>query len=162
MENKNGKRFYKKWWFYFIIIIFILCIGTGSYFYIIHAPGKMSEKNFDKKVSVNKNGTVDIKDKSNAQVKVRDESKIYDEIHKMANSKIIAEDNKIWGQIEITPEICNNLIVELGYSNYSDRDTLIKWLLQWKNKDYSNSVEVHNYVWTKLNGNIGRATELKK
>lgn len=162
MENDCDKKFYKKWWFYLIVILFILGIGTGYYFYTTHAVGKMSEKNFNKNVTINKEGAVTPKDKAKAAVKVRSENEIYDEIHKMSNTKIVAEDNKIWGQIKITPEVCNKLIAELSYSNYSDKDALIKWLMEWKDNNYSNSVEIHNYVWNKLNGNVGKATELKK
>ncbi|AJA47742.1 hypothetical protein CPAST_c16720 [Clostridium pasteurianum DSM 525 = ATCC 6013] len=162
MENDYKKKFYKKWWFYLIVIFIILGAGTGYYFYTAHAAGKMSENNFNKNISINKEGTVILKDKTKAAVKVRSENEIYDEIHKMANTKIVAEDNKVWGQIKITPEVCNKLIVELSYSNYADKDALIKWLMEWKNKNYSSSVEIHNYVWSKLNGNVGKATELKK
>lgn len=162
MENNYTNRFYKSWWFYLIILVAILALGTGYYFYTTHSAAKMSEKVFNKNINVSKGGVVTSKDNTKAVVKVRNETEIYNEIHKMANTKIIAEDNKIWGQIEITPEICNELIAELSYSNYSDKDTLVKWLTEWKNKDYSDSIEIHNYVWNKLNGNIGKATELKK
>ncbi|WP_010235747.1 DUF6241 domain-containing protein [Clostridium arbusti] len=161
MEIKHEKRFYKRWWFWFVILIVAVGLGTGYYFYSTHTAAKMSEKNFSKNINIDKEGVVTPNNKAKAAVKVRNETEIYTEIHKMANTKIVAEDNKVWGQLEITPEVCNELIAELSYSDYSDKDTLIKWLMEWKSKNYSDSVEIHNYVWGKLNGNIGKATGLK-
>lgn len=162
MENNYNKKFYNRWWFYVIIVIFALGGGTSYYFYDTHAAAKMSEESFNKNVNINDEGIAEPINKSKSAVEVRNETEIYTEIHKMANTKIVAEDNKIWGQLQITPEVCNELIAELSYSNYSDRDTLIKWLMEWKNKNYVNSVKIHNYVWDKLNGNIGKATGIKK
>ncbi|WDC85195.1 DUF6241 domain-containing protein [Caloramator sp. mosi_1] len=44
---------------------------------------------------------------------------IYDTMHKMANSKIEAEDGQIWGEIEITPELCREIISLINESNFS-------------------------------------------
>ena len=33
-------------------------------------------------------------------------------------------------------------------------------LTKWKKGDFSNAVEVHNYVWAMLNGNVGKAEAL--
>ena len=42
-----------------------------------------------------------------------------------------------------------------GRDEYLDTE-----LKKWKGLDFSNGVEVHNYVWTKLGGTIGKAKSL--
>ena len=39
-------------------------------------------------------------------------------------------------------------------------DYLNKELNKWNNSDFSNGVKVHNYVWSKLGGTIGKAKSL--
>ena len=76
----------------------------------------------------------------------------------MANTIIIADDGQIWGQNEITREAVTQMVNELkGRDDYLS-DELKKWL----ELDFSNGVEVHNYVWDKLDGNIGKAKGLNQ
>lgn len=92
------------------------------------------------------------------------EYNIYDTMHRMANTKIEAVDGQVWGEIEITPELCDELINKINESNFdkSEKDRLIEILTRWKNGDFSNCVNEHNYVWKKLGGSVGRAIRLKK
>ena len=81
---------------------------------------------------------------------------IYDMIHRMANTIIIAEDGNIWGKDEITEDNIDKVLYQLnGRDEYLDTE-----LKKWKGLDFSNGVEVHNYVWTKLGGTIGKAKSL--
>ena len=76
----------------------------------------------------------------------------------MANTIIIADDGQIWGQNEITREAVTQIVNEVkGQDDYLS-DQLKKWL----ELDFSNGVEIHNYVWNKLDGNIGKARELNE
>ena len=43
--------------------------------------------------------------------------------------------------------------------NY-DRMHLRNSLTKWKKGDFSNAVEVHNYVWEMLDGSVGKAHNL--
>ena len=41
-------------------------------------------------------------------------------------------------------------------------DYLYKELLKWDDLDFSNAVEVHNYVWEKLGGTVGKAIAINE
>lgn len=92
------------------------------------------------------------------------EYEIYDTMHKMANTKIEAVDGEVWGEIQITVERCDILIDKVNQSNLKseEKNRLLEILNRWKNGDFSNCVEEHNYVWKKLGGTVGRAKSLKK
>ncbi|GMQ60461.1 hypothetical protein AN1V17_48610 [Vallitalea sediminicola] len=94
------------------------------------------------------------------KVYVRCEEEVWEEMHMMANTKIVADE--IWGEIEITEERVDYLITEVLVSEYSDRKKLLSILYNWKNKDFSCAVDEHNYLWEKLGGSVGKAYELRK
>ncbi len=86
-------------------------------------------------------------------------------IHEMSNSIIKAD--KICGYTEITPKIVDIEIIGIEYMSDSEvksylRSYLRNSLNMWRNGDFSNAKEVHNYVWDLLNGNIGKATGLNQ
>lgn len=89
------------------------------------------------------------------------QKEIYEEMHKMINTKIIADE--IWGTIEITTYKVDEVVTKVNDSDFSDKEKerLLQILNYWKNKDFSDAVNEHNYLWGKLGGNIGRATGLK-
>lgn len=78
--------------------------------------------------------------------------KDYDFVHQMSNNLIIAEDNKIIGYQSITLENINSAIEML-----SDDSFIVEELKKWKNGEFENAVEVHNYCWRILGGNEGKA-----
>jgi Family of unknown function (DUF6241) len=89
------------------------------------------------------------------------EDNLYDLMHKMANTKIEAEDGQIWGKVEITDGAVNALIEAVSTASYEDKEEILQILNRWKAKDFSNCVDEHNYFWKKLGGSIGKATGLK-
>ena len=89
------------------------------------------------------------------------EEPVYIEMHEMINSKIVAIDDKIWGEITITPEVCEKLIVKIKSSDYDDKEMLLGFLNNWKKGSFKNGVSEHNYLWNKLNGDIGKAIALR-
>jgi len=95
---------------------------------------------------------------------IKDEKRLelYKKIHEMANTKIKAEDGLIWGEDEPTVEKIDVIIEEISRTNYEDKDKLISILNRWKNGDFSNCVEEHNYVWKKLDGQVGKASSLRE
>lgn len=82
-------------------------------------------------------------------------------IHEMSNKIINAKDGKKYGIINITPK--NIQVVLDSLENISDKEAkeyLTKALNKWKNGEFDNAVEVHNYVWHMLDGQIGMAISL--
>ena len=79
-------------------------------------------------------------------------------IHKMSNSIINPIDGRKYGSIKITPKTIELAIngLELIESD-EDRKHLYNELNKWKNGKFENAVDVHNYVWYMLDGEIGKA-----
>lgn len=88
--------------------------------------------------------------------------KIYDVMHRMANSKIIAKDNQIWGTLPMDSKQVATVKAIVEKVNYSDRDYILEVLERWENEDFSKADKEHNYFWKKLGGTIGEATGIKK
>ncbi|MDY3373959.1 MAG: DUF6241 domain-containing protein [Terrisporobacter othiniensis] len=98
---------------------------------------------------------------SNGKNIVYDEHGVVNFIHQMSNQIINPADGKKFGVIKITPqniEIALNSIKNIN--NDEARDYLNKALRKWQNGDFNNAVEVHNYVWHMLGGEIGIASSL--
>lgn len=96
--------------------------------------------------------------------KIKNVEDIYTIIHKMANTLIVAEDNLIYGLIPIDEKSINEAMViirDTDLISTDEKDVFMNILQEWKNEDYSNGVQAHNYAWTKLRGDIGRAKELR-
>ncbi|MGL5353992.1 MAG: DUF6241 domain-containing protein [Clostridium sp.] len=92
---------------------------------------------------------------------VVNEERVYIKMHGMINTKIKAEDGNVWGEIPITTEDCDKLIEIINTNKYEDSEKLLAFLNNWKNSNFSNGVEEHNYLWQKLGGVEGKAISLK-
>jgi hypothetical protein len=89
---------------------------------------------------------------------------VYDLIHKMANTLTVAEDGKSSGEIPVNKETVMEAMVIVNTTDVINKDEkaiLLNCLNRWKNGDYSNAVEEHNYVWRKLGGTVGKAVRVK-
>ena len=132
----------------------ILVLWSNGYEIVNFAFNKVSEIN-EEKNSEKKNEVVESEGIPEATM---DLTQCYQTVHHMANTIIIADDGQIWGQNEITREAVTQMVNESkGRDDYLS-DELKKWL----ELDFSNGVEVHNYVWDKLDGNIGKAKDLNQ
>ena len=132
----------------------ILVLWSNGYEIVNFAFNKVSEIN-EEKNSEKKNEVVESESVAESTM---DLTQCYQTVHHMANTIIIADDGQIWGQNEITREAVTQMVNELkGRDDYLS-DELKKWL----ELDFSNGVEVHNYVWDKLDGNIGKAKKLNQ
>lgn len=82
-----------------------------------------------------------------------------DLIHHMSNYLIFAANNnaKI-GIVEVTPDNIEMAITEVK-ENMKDKK-LERMLEKWREGDFGNATIVHNYVWRKLNGQIGYAISI--
>lgn len=146
-----------------IVIIFIIAIGAFSF--IIYK--QIDSGNFDAKSNISDIKKIDKELSSEELSEVKDSEyypieNIYDILHRMSNTKIIAEDNQIWGKIEMDPEYIASLKSLIEKVDYKDRDYMLEVLTRWENNDFSQAVEEHNYFWKKLGGTVGKATSLKE
>lgn len=85
------------------------------------------------------------------------EKDILNKVHQMANTLIVAEDNQVWGQEEITKEKIDELISDLNNSGLKYKGQVITILNRWKSGDFSQIISDHNYVWNLLDGSVGKA-----
>jgi hypothetical protein len=133
-----------------IILIFIVAIFCGIISYTITLNKIQVAKNNEKYINI-----------SRAQ-NYHDEKSLYEQIHEMANSKIVAEDGRISSSIEITKNDIDKLIVIIDDKRFEDSKKLLQILNRWKKNDFSKIVDDHNYVWSKLGGTVGKAIGIKK
>lgn len=145
-----------------LIIVFIIVIGAFSF--IIYK--QIDSGNFNAKSNISDIKKIDNELSNEESSEVKDSEyypveNVYDIIHRMSNTKIIAEDNQIWGKIEMDPEYIASLKSLIEKVDYKDKDYMLEVLTRWENNDFSNAVEEHNYFWKKLGGTVGKATSLK-
>ena len=128
----------------------------NGYEIVNFAVNKVSQSSNQSKDTLNNNTNENIQGEESVQSQQVDINIVYEEVHRMANTIIIAEDGNIWGKDEITEDNIDKVLYQLnGRDEYLDTE-----LKKWKGLDFSNGVEVHNYVWTKLGGTIGKAKSL--
>ena len=158
-ESPNGKKIIVILLVLIISLSTILVLWSNGYEIVNFAFNKVSEIN-ENKNSKRENTVIEneVIENANSAVSHMDLTQCYDIVHHMANTIIIADDGQIWGQNEITREAVTQMVNELkGQDDYLS-DQLKKWL----ELDFSNGVEVHNYVWNKLGGNVGKAKALNE
>lgn len=85
---------------------------------------------------------------------------IYTMMHEMANTKIVAEDGMIWGLQPMTKDRIIAVRTALKKKDPNNK-RLFEILDRWENKDFSQGVEDHNYLWKLLDGNVGKAVRLR-
>ena len=153
-ESPNGKKIIVILLVLIISLSTILVLWSNGYEIVNFAFNKVSEINENKKLAKEN----EVTENENIAVVPMDLTQCYQKVHHMANTIIIADDGQVWGQSEITREAVTQMINELkGQDDYLS-DELKKWL----ELDFSNGVEVHNYVWNKLGGNVGKAKALNE
>lgn len=153
-ESPNGKKIIIILLVLIISLSTILVLWSNGYEIVNFAFNKVSEINENKKLAKEN----EVTENENIAVVPMDLTQCYQKVHHMANTIIIADDGQVWGQSEITREAVTQMINELkGQDDYLS-DELKKWL----ELDFSNGVEVHNYVWNKLGGNVGKAKALNE
>lgn len=153
-ESPNGKKIIIILLVLIISLSTILVLWSNGYEIVNFAFNKVSEINENKKLAKEN----EVTENENIAVVPMDLTQCYQKVHHMANTIIIADDGQVWGQSEITRGAVTQMINELkGQDDYLS-DQLKKWL----ELDFSNGVEVHNYVWNKLGGNVGKAKALNE
>jgi len=141
------------------VVIIILCaiVITIS---VLWKPKNVSNEVFKDTVKVTDKGFEYTTSEKENPVAVREEKDVYDDMHRMANTKIVADE--VWGEDEINEERLNKVIMEVMKSSFNDKEKLLTMLHNWKTGNFNNAVEEHNYLWEKLGGTVGKAKALKK
>lgn len=68
------------------------------------------------------------------------------------------------GTIEITDERIDKLIANVNNCSgfdYATKNMLLEILYRWKDGDFSQIVEDHNFIWERLGGTVGKAVKPK-
>lgn len=88
------------------------------------------------------------------------QNEMWVQMHTMANSKIISADDRYIGIVQIETSKVIELIAIAERSDYDDKVTLLEILYRWKDGDFRQCVDEHNYLWGRLGGEVGRAIRL--
>ena len=176
-ERKEKKSYYFSWLTDLLLVFIILLPIIGAFNPNIFMrfdnvyPVFLKIHNFLEKDNLMKllGGEVESMDLNNAKptviVKEEDVKKPTSNsaelklIHSLANSLIKAKYK--WECTEVTPNTIDKAISGIDY--LEDRYQRIYFrssLEKWKEGDFSNAVEVHNNVWSILEGNVGEAYDL--
>lgn len=152
-EDIKEKGFFSSFGNWMLIIgTFVM---TGVLIVVIVAGVKLYKSNFKESSSTTLNTNVEIEqeDKVISSEELTDK---LDYVHSMVNTVIVAKDGLKFGKRDITKE---NIETALGYFTGID-SVIVEHLEKWKSGDFSSSVEFHNYIWKKLDGTIGEASDL--
>lgn len=97
---------------------------------------------------------------ANAASPDMEETQVQIYLHHMTHQKVKAD--KKWGAVEMTPQKIEDLlvIVNANAKLYEHGEYYQAVLKEWQAGDFSNSVEVHNFIWNLQGGTVGRATRL--
>lgn len=145
-----------------VVILIVLIISLSTVLVLWSNGYEIVNFAFNKVSEINENKNIDTEDEiitnKNSQLESINLEEYYEKVHHMANTIIIANDGQVWGKAEITKDTVNRIVNDLRGND----DYLSNELEKWLNKDFSNGVEVHNYVWDKLDGSIGKAKALNE
>lgn len=100
----------------------------------------------------------DSSQKKNAEAELPTEKAFRQTIHAMTHQKIVAEDK--WSHVQITEKRISSLLDIAERSEYRDKEYYLTELKKWEQGNFENSVELHNHVWIKLGGTVGKAEKL--
>lgn len=85
----------------------------------------------------------------------KDEIIIYDAMHRMANSKIAAEQNDKSGMLQITKPQVEAVRIIVKQMNYPDNSYILGVLSRWEKGDFSLINDEHNYFYNRLREGLG-------
>lgn len=130
------------------VLAAVVVIATGSYYisYRIDTRTPETDQSIEEIVEKNKE---DLESEVSTSEKIKAED-IYERIHKMANTIIVAEDGLIYGKIKINDESINNAMAIVKDSTVIEEDERLVFmniLQDWKEGDFSSGVRDHNYAW---------------
>lgn len=97
----------------------------------------------------------------NGASKTEIQNYVYHNCHEMANNFIVAKDGRIRGYVRADDRNIDRIVAVITKYTFEDGDRLIEWLTDFRNGDYSDAVDFHNYCWKKLDGEIGYAVDIR-
>ena len=122
------------------MVIFAISYNLGERYYV-----KQAADNLDKSVfRVIYTNPADYKD----------EIIIYDAMHRMANSKIAAEDQDKSGRLQITKKQMEAVSIIVKQMNYPDNSYILGVLSRWEKGDFTLINDEHNYFYNRLSEGI--------
>ncbi|PRS26900.1 hypothetical protein C6W19_24195 [Bacillus sp. RJGP41] len=78
-------------------------------------------------------------------------------MHSMTHQKVVSEEK--WYNLEMNSENINALYNFIDDSEIIDyKSELLRIVGKWKEGNFDDIVEEHNYLWGEQNGNVGKAT----
>ncbi|WP_335398145.1 DUF6241 domain-containing protein [Bacillus sp. JJ1533] len=83
------------------------------------------------------------------------ESEVIAAMHHMTHQKVKA--HKKWGAKPMIPDTINEIYEVVSKSDFTRKEDLLAILERWKNGDFSQADDDHNYFWNYQNGNTGEA-----
>lgn len=150
-----------------VILLVLIFLAAGAYFAgkIIKDSGgkdKVSSPVDQEGKTEEDNTSAFLKEDKVDKKELSSKENVYNMIHEMANTLIIAENDLIWGKKAITKDRVEAVMKAMEDLDITD-EKLWETLKRWEQQDYSEGVEDHNYVWSKyLHGTIGKAIKLKE
>lgn len=136
-----------------IILVITLVVTLASYALLSkRKDSKSIEQKVEETVTENTAPLTIDKDITQQDVDTED---IIEDMHKMANTITIATEEI--GQITITRDMVEELIVRTQKCNNSKKAQLLAILTRWEQGDFSHAIDDHNYVWSLLEGDVGKA-----
>lgn len=81
--------------------------------------------------------------------------KDYDFVHQMSNNLIVASDGQKWGEQAVTLDN-----IDLGIEMLANDGYIVAELNKWKDGNFENAIDLHNYCWEILEGDTGKASSI--
>ena len=150
-ENNNVVEDKRKLVKVIVTVNIILLIAVGVFFMYRFFNKELGDVNKAAKETLSEIKAIE--DKKEQGKVVKD----YKFVHQMSNNLIIASDGEKWGEQDVTVEN-----IDLAIEMLKNDEYIATELNKWKEGDFKNSVEVHNYCWRILEGNTGKASSLSK
>lgn len=149
-----------------IVLGIAALIGAGAYYYFQQSPSKSDEIADIAQEIKERNGRPAAEAEEpagkaeNTLAPDMEETQLQIYLHHMTHQKVKAD--KKWGAVEMTSQNIEDLlvIVNANAKLYEHGEYYQAVLKKWQAGDFSNSVEVHNFIWNLQGGTVGRATGL--
>ncbi|KON67691.1 hypothetical protein AKG34_01780 [Peribacillus butanolivorans] len=116
-------------------------------------------------VTKNEDAKEDMKEQTSEIGGVQDETglsqnstqeEVMDVMHHLTHQKVIAEEK--WGAVEMNSENINAVYEIVNDSDFMLKGDLLNIVTGWKEGNFDNVAQDHNYFWEYQNGTVGRAT----
>jgi hypothetical protein len=79
-------------------------------------------------------------------------------LHEMSNTLIYAEDDEIWGTVQVSRENIEKVARMFEAAPNSSKVKKLRAIFEkWQDGNFEDIVDDHNVVWRMLGGNVGKA-----